>query len=57
LCCLSIDWPHWTIGPGGRNGGRGAFGAAWAAMPAYLQAKRGSHIVITTIMFNYIAAA
>ena len=33
------------------------FGAAWAAIPAYLQAKRGSHIVITTIMFNFIAAA
>ncbi len=25
--------------------------------PAVLQAKRGSHIVITTIMFNYIAAS
>jgi len=34
-----------------------AFGAAWAAIPAYLQAYRGSHIVITTIMFNFIAAA
>ena len=33
------------------------FGAAWALIPAWLQAKRGSHIVITTIMFNYIAAA
>ena len=33
------------------------FGAAWAYIPAYLQAKRGSHIVITTIMFNFIAAA
>ncbi len=33
------------------------FGALWAALPAYLQAKRGSHIVITTIMFNYIAAS
>ena len=33
------------------------FGAAWAFIPAYLQAKRGSHIVITTIMFNYIASA
>lgn len=31
------------------------FGAAFAAIPAYLQAKRDSHIVITTIMFNYIA--
>ena len=32
------------------------FGAAWAAIPGYLQAYRGSHIVITTIMFNFIAA-
>ncbi|HVT52949.1 MAG TPA: ABC transporter permease [Dongiaceae bacterium] len=32
------------------------FGAGWAFIPAYLQAKRGSHIVITTIMFNLIAA-
>ena len=34
-----------------------AFGAAWAFLPAYLQAKRGSHIVITTIMFNFIASS
>ncbi len=34
-----------------------AFGAAWAFLPAYLQAYRGSHIVITTIMFNYIAGS
>jgi ABC-type uncharacterized transport system permease subunit len=33
------------------------FGAAWAAVPAALQAWRGSHIVITTIMFNFIASA
>jgi ABC-type uncharacterized transport system permease subunit len=33
------------------------FGAAWALIPAWLQAKRGSHIVITTIMFNFIASA
>lgn len=33
------------------------FGAAWAFIPAYLQAYRGSHIVITTIMFNYIAGS
>ena len=32
-------------------------GAAWAAVPAWLQAWRGSHIVITTIMFNFVAAA
>ena len=34
-----------------------AFGALWALIPAYLQAKRGSHIVITTIMFNALASA
>lgn len=33
------------------------FGAAWAFIPGWLQAKRGSHVVITTIMFNFIAAS
>ncbi len=33
------------------------FGMAWAAVPAALQAWRGSHVVITTIMFNFLAAA
>jgi general nucleoside transport system permease protein len=33
-----------------------AFGAAWAFIPGWLQAYRGSHVVITTIMFNFIAA-
>ncbi|WP_323572098.1 ABC transporter permease [Rhizobium sp. 28DA2] len=37
--------------------GAAVFGAAWAFIPAWLQAKRGSHVVITTIMFNFIAAA
>jgi general nucleoside transport system permease protein len=33
------------------------FGAVWGLVPGYLQAKRGSHIVITTIMFNFIASS
>lgn len=33
------------------------FGAAWALIPGFLQAKRGSHVVITTIMFNFIASS
>ena len=37
--------------------GAALFGAAWALIPAVLQAKRGSHVVITTIMFNFIASA
>ncbi|AZZ91607.1 ABC transporter permease [Hahella sp. KA22] len=33
------------------------FGAAWAFIPGWLQAYRGSHIVITTIMFNFLASS
>jgi simple sugar transport system permease protein len=57
LICLYIPWPHWSLALLGAAAGAAVFGAAWAAIPAYLQAKRGSHIVITTIMFNFIAAA
>ncbi len=57
IVCLSVPWPHWTIALLAACGASMLFGAAWAAIPAYLQAKRGSHIVITTIMFNFIAAA
>ena len=32
-------------------------GGLWGLFPGYLQAKRGSHIVITTIMLNFIAAS
>ena len=57
LVCLSIPWSHWIFALPFAVIGGAVFGAAWAAIPAYLQAKRGSHIVITTIMFNYIASA
>jgi ABC-type uncharacterized transport system permease subunit len=57
LVCLVLPWPHWTLALIAAPSARRLFGAAWAAIPAYLQAKRGSHIVITTIMFNYIAAS
>ena len=36
--------------------GGALFGMAWAVVPGYLQAYRGSHVVITTIMFNFIAS-
>lgn len=32
-------------------------GGLWALIPGWLQAKRGSHVVITTIMFNFIASS
>ncbi len=57
LVCLYLPWPHWSLALVGASLGAAAFGALWALIPAWLQAKRGSHIVITTIMFNFIAAA
>ncbi|AXT27247.1 ABC transporter permease [Ruegeria sp. AD91A] len=57
MVCLYVDWPHWSIALLAACAASMLFGALWAAIPAYLQAKRGSHIVITTIMFNFIAAA
>lgn len=33
-----------------------AGGALYGFVPGWLQARRGSHVVITTIMFNFIAA-
>lgn len=57
LVCLMIPWPHWLLALPAAMIGGALFGALWAAIPAYLQAARGSHIVITTIMFNLIGAA
>ena len=58
LACLAFDGslPLLVILPIAIIAGA-IFGGAWAAVPAYLQAYRGSHIVITTIMFNFIASA
>ena len=57
LVCLFLPWPHWSLALAAAVLAAAMFGALWAAVPAWLQAKRGSHIVITTIMFNFIAAA
>lgn len=57
LVCLHLDFlPGWALVPLGALAAA-LFGAAWALIPAYLQARRGSHIVITTIMFNMLASA
>lgn len=58
LACLALEdsLPLWALLPITITVSA-VFGAAWAFIPAYLQAKRGSHIVITTIMFNFIAAS
>jgi ABC-type uncharacterized transport system permease subunit len=57
LVCLAIgNWSPWIVIPLAIAAGC-TFGAAWAFVPAWLQARRGSHIVITTIMANFIASA
>lgn len=58
LAMLAFDssLPMWILIPAGMMGAA-LFGALWAFLPGYLQAKRGSHVVVTTIMFNYIAGA
>ena len=56
ICLWFGTWPFLVVLP--LAIAAGAFGGgAWALIPAYLQAKRGSHIVITTIMFNFLASA
>lgn len=52
----SATLPAWLMLPVMAISGA-LFGMAWAAVPAYLQAYRGSHVVITTIMFNFIASS
>ncbi|NHT74832.1 ABC transporter permease [Rhizobiaceae bacterium CRRU44] len=58
LVCLWLDrvMPWYVVFPLAILGSA-AFGALWAFLPGWLQAKRGSHIVITTIMFNFIASS
>jgi simple sugar transport system permease protein len=58
LAALALDTllPWWLVFPVAILSAA-AFGAAWAFLPAWLQARFGSHIVITTIMFNFIAAS
>jgi general nucleoside transport system permease protein len=58
LICLTFDslLPWWLTFPLAIVAAA-CCGALWAFIPALLQAKRGSHIVITTIMFNFIAAS
>ena len=57
LTLLALDhWlPSWLLLPIAVLAGMLA-GWAWTIVPATLQAYRGSHIVITTIMFNFLAS-
>ena len=56
LCLGAGGWPTALVIPAAILVAAAA-GAAWAFVPGWLQAYRGSHVVITTIMFNFIAAS
>ena len=56
LCLGAGGWPTVLVVPAAIIVAALA-GTAWAFVPAWLQARRGSHVVITTIMFNFIASA
>ncbi len=56
LCLGAGGWPTVLVVPAAIVVAA-AGGAAWAFVPGWLQARRGSHVVITTIMFNFIASA
>ncbi|MDB5530949.1 MAG: sugar transporter permease [Devosia sp.] len=55
IVALLLNGLHWALMFPLMITAGGLFGAFWAFIPGYLQAKRGSHIVITTILFNFIA--
>lgn len=57
LVALALNGQSWMIVMPLAIIAAGAVGGLWGFIPGYLQAKRGSHVVITTIMFNFIAAA
>ncbi len=57
LAALWLDTTHWLVVLPAAIVAAALFGAAWAAIPGILAATRGSHVVITTIMFNFIASA
>jgi ABC-type uncharacterized transport system permease subunit len=57
LVALALDHTHWLLVVPLAALASAGIGAFWAFIPGYLQAKRGSHVVITTIMFNFIASA
>ena len=57
IAALALQDTHWLIVAPVALLAAALFGGLWAFIPGYLQAKRGSHVVITTIMFNFIASA
>ena len=56
LACVAVPWLPWWMALPLVMAGAMAAGALWSFVPAYMVARRGSHLVITTIMFNFLAS-
>ncbi len=52
----ALGW-HWALALPFIMIAAALFAGVWAFIPGYLQARRGSHVVITTIMMNFIAVS
>lgn len=57
LVALAVAGLHWTLALPLIMIAAALFGGIWAFIPGWLQARRGSHVVITTIMMNFIATS
>jgi simple sugar transport system permease protein len=57
LVALAVGGLHWALALPLIMIASALFAGTWAFIPGYLQAKRGSHVVITTIMMNFIATS
>jgi ABC-type uncharacterized transport system permease subunit len=57
LAALALNGQPWVLTVPAMVVLGALFGAFWGFVPGYLQAKRGSHVVITTILFNFIAVS
>ena len=55
LCLWLENWSLWIVFPLAVIASI-IFGGIWGAIPGYLKARHGSHEVVTTIMFNFIAS-
>jgi simple sugar transport system permease protein len=57
LVGVHLGWLPWPISIPLAILAAMAFGGLWGFIPGWLQAVRGSHTVITTIMLNFVAGA
>lgn len=57
LIAFAVGGLHWALALPLIIIAAGLVGGFWAFIPGWLQARRGSHVVITTIMMNFIATS